>query len=51
MKNKKSMFSIWKRLLSYIVGHHKLVFGAVLVCILISFLYRCCQFSVSGNTY
>ena len=30
------MFSIWKRLLSYIVGHHKLVFGAVLVCILIS---------------
>ena len=36
MKNKKSMFSIWKRLLSYIVGHHKLVFGAVLVCILIS---------------
>ena len=25
-----------KRLLSYIVGHHKLVFGAVLVCILIS---------------
>lgn len=36
MNSKKSMFSIWKRLLSYIVGHHKLVFGAVLVCILIS---------------
>lgn len=36
MNSKKIMFSIWKRLLSYIVGHHKLVFGAVLVCILIS---------------
>lgn len=30
------MFQVWKRLLSYIAGRHKALFGTVVVCILIS---------------
>ena len=33
---KTKMFQVWKRLLSYIAGRHKALFGTVVVCILIS---------------
>lgn len=36
MKKRKETLQVWKRLLSYIVGKHKLLFSVVVICILIS---------------
>lgn len=36
MKSKGNTWNTWKRLLSYIVGRHKVLFGAVIACVFIS---------------
>ncbi len=36
MNHKGKIWNTWKRLLSYIIGRHKVLFGAVVVCILVS---------------
>lgn len=36
METKTNVFKVWKRLLSYIVGKHKALFSAVVICILLS---------------
>ena len=36
MNHKGKTWNTWKRLLSYIIGRHKVLFGAVVVCILVS---------------
>lgn len=36
MKTKTNVFEVWKRLLSYIIGRHKLLFSGVVICILLS---------------
>lgn len=36
MKKKMNTWGVWKRLLSYIIGKHKVIFCTVIVCILIS---------------
>lgn len=36
MKKKTSVFCVWRRLLAYIIGQHKQLFGIVVVCILVS---------------
>ncbi len=36
MNKKRKTWSTWKRLLSYIIGRHKLLFGIVMVCVFVS---------------